>query len=50
MRLTARGTAGHGSMINPDNAVTELAEAVGRLGRHEWPVRLLPSVAGLPGR
>ena len=44
MRLTARGTAGHGSMIQPDNAVTELAEAVARLGRHEWPVRLLPSV------
>jgi acetylornithine deacetylase/succinyl-diaminopimelate desuccinylase-like protein len=44
MRLTARGTAGHGSMIQPDNAVTELAEAVARLGCHEWPVRLLPSV------
>ena len=44
MRLIARGTAGHGSMIQPDNAVTELAEAVGRLGRHEWPVSLLPSV------
>jgi acetylornithine deacetylase/succinyl-diaminopimelate desuccinylase-like protein len=43
MRLTARGTAGHGSMIQPDNAVTELAEAVGRLGRHEWPVRMVPS-------
>ena len=44
MRLTARGTAGHGSMIQPDNAVTELAEAIGRLGRHEWPTRLIPSV------
>jgi acetylornithine deacetylase/succinyl-diaminopimelate desuccinylase-like protein len=44
MRLTARGAAGHGSMIHPDNAVTELAEAIGRLGRHEWPVRLIPSV------
>ena len=44
MRLTARGTAGHGSMIHPDNAVTELAEAIGRLGRHEWPTRLIPSV------
>ncbi len=39
MRLTARGTAGHGSMINSENAVTELAEAIARLGRHEWPVR-----------
>jgi acetylornithine deacetylase/succinyl-diaminopimelate desuccinylase-like protein len=39
MRLTARGTAGHGSMIQPDNAVTTLAEAVARIGRHEWPPR-----------
>jgi acetylornithine deacetylase/succinyl-diaminopimelate desuccinylase-like protein len=39
MRLTARGTAGHGSMLQPDNAITELAEAIARLGRHEWPVR-----------
>jgi acetylornithine deacetylase/succinyl-diaminopimelate desuccinylase-like protein len=44
MRLTAHGTAGHGSMIHSDNAVTELAEAIGRLGRHEWPVRMIPSV------
>jgi acetylornithine deacetylase/succinyl-diaminopimelate desuccinylase-like protein len=44
MRLVARGTAGHGSMLQPDNAVTELAEAVARIGRHEWPVRLTPSV------
>jgi acetylornithine deacetylase/succinyl-diaminopimelate desuccinylase-like protein len=44
MRLIARGIAGHGSMLQPDNAVTELAEAVARIGRHEWPVRLTPSV------
>jgi acetylornithine deacetylase/succinyl-diaminopimelate desuccinylase-like protein len=44
MRLTARGRAGHGSMLQPDNAVTELAEAVARIGRHDWPVRLTPSV------
>ena len=44
MRLTARGNAGHGSMRHPDNAVTTLAEAVARLGRHEWPVRLTPSM------
>jgi acetylornithine deacetylase/succinyl-diaminopimelate desuccinylase-like protein len=40
MRLIAEGTAGHGSMIHDDNAVTELAEAIARIGRHEWPVRL----------
>lgn len=44
MRLTAAGTAGHGSMIHGDNAVTALAEAVARIGRHEWPVRLPASV------
>jgi acetylornithine deacetylase/succinyl-diaminopimelate desuccinylase-like protein len=44
LRLTAHGTAGHGSMIHQDNAVTALAEAVARIGRHEWPVQLVPSV------
>lgn len=44
LRLTAHGVAGHGSMIQPDNAVTDLAETVARIGRHEWPVRLTPSV------
>jgi acetylornithine deacetylase/succinyl-diaminopimelate desuccinylase-like protein len=44
MRLTAKGTAGHGSMLQRDNAVTDLAEAVARIGRHEWPVRLTPAV------
>jgi acetylornithine deacetylase/succinyl-diaminopimelate desuccinylase-like protein len=39
MRLSAHGTAGHGSMINSNNAVTEVADAVARIGRHEWPVR-----------
>jgi acetylornithine deacetylase/succinyl-diaminopimelate desuccinylase-like protein len=44
MRLFAEGTAGHGSMVHPDNAVTELAEAVARLGRHEFPMRLTKTV------
>jgi acetylornithine deacetylase/succinyl-diaminopimelate desuccinylase-like protein len=39
MRLTAQGTAGHGSMINSDNAVTDVAEAVARIGRYQWPIR-----------
>jgi acetylornithine deacetylase/succinyl-diaminopimelate desuccinylase-like protein len=43
LRLTAHGRAGHGSMLNPDNAVTELAEAIATLGRHEWPERLIPT-------
>jgi acetylornithine deacetylase/succinyl-diaminopimelate desuccinylase-like protein len=44
MRLTASGNAGHGSMRHPDNAVTRLAQAVGRIGTYEWPVRLTPSM------
>jgi acetylornithine deacetylase/succinyl-diaminopimelate desuccinylase-like protein len=40
MRLTANGTAGHGSMIHPDNAVTALAEALARIGRHQWPTQM----------
>ncbi|MFF5109598.1 M20/M25/M40 family metallo-hydrolase [Streptosporangium sp. NPDC000509] len=44
MRLTATGRAGHGSMLNAENAVTELAEAVGRIGRYEWPVRMTRTV------
>ncbi|MGW0393761.1 M20/M25/M40 family metallo-hydrolase [Streptomyces sp. NPDC003042] len=44
MRLTVEGTAGHGSMTNNDNAITELCEAVGRLGRHTWPVRVTKTV------
>src|SRR4051812_40075559 len=44
MRLTATGNAGHGSMRHPDNAVTALSRAVARIGTHEWPVRLTPSM------
>ena len=44
MRLTATGTAGHGSMVNHDNAVTALCEAVARLGRHEFPVHVTKTV------
>ncbi|MDT0379241.1 M20/M25/M40 family metallo-hydrolase [Streptomyces sp. DSM 42041] len=44
MRLTVDGTAGHGSMTNDDNAITELCEAVGRLGRHRFPVRVTKTV------
>ncbi len=44
MRLTARGRAGHGSMINDDNAVTAVAQAVARLGRHQFPLVLTDTV------
>ena len=45
MRLTSRGRAGHGSMVHDDNAVTAIAEAVARLGRHEFPLVLSDAVA-----
>jgi acetylornithine deacetylase/succinyl-diaminopimelate desuccinylase-like protein len=45
MRLTARGRAGHGSFVHDDNAVTTLAQAVARLGRHEFPLVLTDPVA-----
>jgi acetylornithine deacetylase/succinyl-diaminopimelate desuccinylase-like protein len=44
MKLTARGRAGHGSMINRENAVARIASAVARIGAHEWPVRLTPAM------
>ncbi|CAL9402244.1 M20/M25/M40 family metallo-hydrolase [Streptomyces sp. enrichment culture] len=44
LKLTARGRAGHGSKVNRENAVTRLAAAVTRIGEHEWPTRLTPTV------
>lgn len=44
MRLTARGRAGHGSMVHDDNAVTAVAEAVARIGRHRFPLVLTDTV------
>jgi acetylornithine deacetylase/succinyl-diaminopimelate desuccinylase-like protein len=44
MRLTARGRAGHGSMVHDDNAVTAVAEAVAKLGRHQFPLVLSDTV------
>ena len=44
LKLTASGTAGHGSKPNPDNAVIKLAEAITRIGAYQWPVRIIPAV------
>lgn len=44
MRLRAKGRAGHGSMINEENAVTELAAAVARLGEYRFPEHLTPTI------
>lgn len=45
--ITAHGDAAHGSRVIPNNAVTKLAEAVVRLGRTEWPVRLTRTTTAL---
>lgn len=44
MRLRARGTAGHGSMRNDDNALMHLAAGLIALGDHEWPAEPGPSM------
>lgn len=44
LKLTAHGTAGHGSKVNHDNAVGALAQAVARIHAYRWPVRLTPTV------
>jgi acetylornithine deacetylase/succinyl-diaminopimelate desuccinylase-like protein len=44
MRLTANGRAAHGSMMNDENAVTRLAEAVAKIGVYQWPQRYSKTV------
>ena len=57
MKLTASGLAGHGSMVNKENAVTRLADAISRIGNYVWPRRItktnetfLKKVAELTGK
>lgn len=45
MRLTAEARAGHGSFLHDENAVTEVAEAVARIGRHTFPLVMTESVS-----
>lgn len=40
MKLTASGVASHGSVINDQNAVTRLADAVAKVGNFKWPKRI----------
>ena len=44
MKLTAHGRAGHGSMMNDENALTSIAEAVAKIGRYQWPQRYTKTV------
>lgn len=47
LKLLAEGTAGHGSQVNEDNAVTALAGAMARIGAHRWDLELTPTVREL---
>jgi acetylornithine deacetylase/succinyl-diaminopimelate desuccinylase-like protein len=49
VKLTAHGTAAHGSRVIHANAVTRLAEAVVALGRRDWPVHLTDTTEELVG-
>ena len=44
MRLTAHGRAGHGSLMNQENAVSRISEAVAKIGSHQWPQRYSATV------
>jgi acetylornithine deacetylase/succinyl-diaminopimelate desuccinylase-like protein len=47
MRLSAEGRAGHGSMMNPENALTRISEAVSAIGNFAWPQRYTKTVKTL---
>lgn len=57
-KMTARGTAGHGSAVQKDNPVVTLAEAAAAIGNHQWPIEYtkttralfeqLSAITGLP--
>ena len=44
LRLLASAPPGHGSMRHDQNAVTNLARAVSRIGDHEWPIVVTDTV------
>jgi acetylornithine deacetylase/succinyl-diaminopimelate desuccinylase-like protein len=46
LNLIADGQAGHGSFRHDDNAVTQLAAAVARIGSYEWPRKITDTQRG----
>ncbi len=40
LRITARGTPGHGSIPRPDNAAARISRAVGRIAGYQSPIKL----------
>ena len=47
LRLVGTGRQGHGSLVHDDNAVTHLAGALARIGTHQWPIDISPTVERL---
>lgn len=47
LRLVGTGRQGHGSLVHDDNAVTHLAGALARIGTHQWPIEISPTVERL---
>jgi acetylornithine deacetylase/succinyl-diaminopimelate desuccinylase-like protein len=45
LRLTVRGTPGHGSTPRPDNPAARLARVLGRIAAYETPLKVTPPVA-----
>ncbi|MGB6039712.1 MAG: M20/M25/M40 family metallo-hydrolase, partial [Gordonia sp. (in: high G+C Gram-positive bacteria)] len=45
MKLTCDAQAGHGSFLAAENAVTEIASAVARIGAHQFPLVMTESVS-----
>jgi len=47
MKLSATGNAGHGSMINNENAIAKLSKAITNLSNHKFPITIKDSVRSL---
>jgi acetylornithine deacetylase/succinyl-diaminopimelate desuccinylase-like protein len=42
LRITARGSPGHGSIPRPDNAAAHISRALGRIAAYQTPIKLTP--------
>jgi acetylornithine deacetylase/succinyl-diaminopimelate desuccinylase-like protein len=47
LRVTARGTSGHGAAPGPESAVSVLVRALARLANHRFPLVVLPEVQAM---
>ncbi|MDR1442540.1 MAG: M20/M25/M40 family metallo-hydrolase [Bifidobacteriaceae bacterium] len=47
LKLVSKGTPGHGSAINQDNAVRHLVDALARIAAQPWTMNLTPTVEAM---